>query len=602
MRDVDPVTVSDVEEQGVLNGYAQRALSFVEDLADALVGKALLTASAGPSAFDASLEVLANEVRRAVDPKRSETDRLASREQIRAEASYDLDTGRPAFGAARVPLHWPLAFPEVFAAGAAGGFDAVIGNPPFLGGKRISIPNGQPYREYLVRHVAGGKKGNADLIAYFLLRAATIAAQVKPAGLGLFATNTVSEGGTREVGLEVLTQSGWLLCRATRSREWPGSANVHIAQIWLWNRDWPGPRSLDGSGVATITPSLAPGTRVSGPANRLEGNRRQAFIGIFPYGTGFTIEPERARAIISADPKSVDILFPFLTGEDLVSSPRQEAERWIIDFGERTQAEAMAYEECWQILETAVKPERLQKDARKYPRLVNEWWKFWNPRPGLRLATQGLGHVLATTIHSKIVLPLRVPVGSLWSHGIVVFAFEDWFRFGLLSSGIHWWWAVQYGSSLGDTVRYTPSDVFETFPTCAYSARVAAAAEALDEHRTASMSQLGVGLTDIYNLVNDPNDVSAAIVRLRDLHVELDHAVVDGYQWDDLELDHDFRETRLGVRFTVGPPAQSEILDRLLELNHERYAREQAELATGIKPVRKRKGSAPGQTSMLGED
>ena len=602
MREVTPVTIADVEQQGALNARAVRSLGFVGELADAVTGKAVASASSSMSSLEEALEVLATQVRRALDPRRSDADRQATWDLVHAQSAYDLDTGRPPLAVSRVPFHWPLAFPEVFSGRGTDGFDAVVGNPPFLGGKRISIPNGQSYRDYLVRHVANGQKGNADLVAYFLLRAAAVASRTRKSSLGLFATNTVSEGGTREVGLEVLTNAGWVLSRAARSREWPGTANVHIAQVWLWNCDWLGPCNLDGADVAVITPSLTVGTRVKGPAYRLEANRRQAFIGIFPYGTGFTIEPERARAIVEADPKSSDVLVPFLTGEDLVTSPVQEADRWIIDFGERSQAEAQAYQLCWQVLEEQVLPERMQKDATKYPRLVHEWWKFWNPRPGLRAAAVGLSHVLATTIHSKIVLPLRVPVGQLWSHGIVVFAFDEWFHFGLLTSNLHWWWAVHYGSSLGDTVRYTPSDVYETFPVCPSSDRVASVGSKLDQHRSLVMTDLGIGLTEVYNLMNDPSCAADTIVTLRDLHVSLDVAVAEAYEWGDLELDHGFHETRLGVRFTVGPQAQAEILDRLLELNHARYAREQAEQATGARPVRKRQRSSPGQTSMLGED
>ena len=110
------------------------------------------------------------------------------------------------------------------------------------------------------------------------------------------------------------------------------------------------------------------------------------------------------------------------------------------------------------------------------------------------------------------------------------------------------------------------------------------------------------GLTKTYNRVNDPRETSSDIAELRRLHVFLDEAVAGAYGWDDLDLAHDFQETRLGVRFTVGPSAQTEILDRLLELNHARFAREQAEAATGSNPSRRRTRRSPGQLSLVGED
>ena len=82
------------------------------------------------------------------------------------------------------------------------------------------------------------------------------------------------------------------------------------------------------------------------------------------------------------------------------------------------------------------------------------------------------------------------------------------------------------------------------------------------------------GLTKTYNRFHDPQETSADIVRLRELHVEMDRAVSAAYGWDDLDLGHDFHETPQGVRFTISEPARREVLDRLLLLNHERYEEE----------------------------
>jgi hypothetical protein len=82
------------------------------------------------------------------------------------------------------------------------------------------------------------------------------------------------------------------------------------------------------------------------------------------------------------------------------------------------------------------------------------------------------------------------------------------------------------------------------------------------------------GLTDTYNRFNNPNDSSADIQKLRDLHVVMDQAVAAAYGWTDLELEHDFHETKQDVRFTISEPARREVLQRLLTLNHERYVEE----------------------------
>ena len=85
-----------------------------------------------------------------------------------------------------------------------------------------------------------------------------------------------------------------------------------------------------------------------------------------------------------------------------------------------------------------------------------------------------------------------------------------------------------------------------------------------------------MGLTSTYNLFHDNGDASADLVVLRDLHIALDQAVAAAYGWDDLDLEHGFHETKQGVRFTISERARREVLDRLLALNHERYAEEVA--------------------------
>ena len=121
-------------------------------------------------------------------------------------------------------------------------------------------------------------------------------------------------------------------------------------------------------------------------------------------------------------------------------------------------------------------------------------------------------------------------------------------------------------------VRYTPSDCFETFPQPELTEAVRRAGGALDLHRRQLMLDRWEGLTATYNRVHNPKEEAADMAELRRFHVELDLAVAAAYGWEDLELDHDFWETRQGTRFTVGPEARTELLDRLLELNHARHA------------------------------
>ena len=118
------------------------------------------------------------------------------------------------------------------------------------------------------------------------------------------------------------------------------------------------------------------------------------------------------------------------------------------------------------------------------------------------------------------------------------------------------------------------------------------------------MLKTHLGLTKTYNRVHDAADQHPDVVRLRELHVALDHAVCEAYGWGDMDLDHDHWGTPRGARFTVSPEARSELVDRLLELNHERHAEEVgAGMHDGGGPGRastgRRNSRAPGQESWL---
>lgn len=174
-------------------------------------------------------------------------------------------------------------------------------------------------------------------------------------------------------------------------------------------------------------------------------------------------------------------------------------------------------------------------------------------------------------------MPLRVPAGQVFSHALGVFATDDYGDQAVLSSSLHQLWAITYGSGMRNDPRYTPSDVFETFPRPASPMALEPIGRLLDEERRKIMIRRDLGLTKLYNLVNDPaaaSDSDRDVNRLREIHTELDQAVLAAYGWSDLALGHGFHEYRKMVRWTVGPAARTEILDRLLEENHSRAALE----------------------------
>jgi hypothetical protein len=496
--------------------------------------------------------------------------------KARAAASRWLATDVPGGGATRKPLHWPLVFPEVF---KRSGFDAVIGNPPFLGGQKLTGTLGDVYREHLVENLGRGARGSADLVAYFVLRAHEL---LNTSGqTGLIATNTLAQGDSRQVGLDQVVESGTEIRQAVKSEPWPSrSAVLQYCAIWTTRASVARslPRLLDGLGVKGIAPSLDPVSRVTGNPGRLAANQGLAFQGAIILGMGFTMSPVDAQDLIHGDRRNAEVLFPYLNGEDLNQHPDSSARRWVINFHDWPIERATRYAGCFDQVVRTVKPER---EANRYSRTARErWWLFERSRPELHEAIGGLEWIAVITRHSKAVMPVMVRGGQVYGDATVVFATEDHAMLGLLSSAPHYWWAIEHSSTLETRIRYTPTDVFETFARPELTQEMREWGERLDSYRREGvMLSRQAGLTATYNLVHDPACKDADIAELRSIHVAIDQAVMRAYGWDDLELDHGFHDTRQGVRHTVGPVVRQEILDRLLELNHERYA---AEVAAGL--------------------
>lgn len=493
------------------------------------------------------------------------------------------------------PLHWVLEAPDVFV--EHGGFDAIVGNPPFLGGQKLTGALGPEIRDWFVEVLADGTRGSADLVAYFFLRAFDLLAS--HGTIGLIATNSVAQGDTREVGLDRLVDRGFAITRCIQSRSWPAaSANLEFAAVWGQQGGVAPdvPRMSDGVPVATITSLLEPGGRIDGNPLTLVANTGVAFQGCIVLGMGFVLEPTEAKEWIDADSAYSGVLFPYLDGDDLNSQPDACASRWVIDFAERPEAEARRYELPFARVVDAVRPEREAKSdsgARKF------WWRFLRPRPALRSAIEGFDDVLAIARVSKTVMPMRVPTGQVFHEKLVVFASDSYALQASLSAAPHQLWVIKYGTTMRVDPTYTPERCFETFPLPTASDDLSEIGRTLNRQRREVMLRREFGLTKLYNLVNDPgiaNTADSDVARIRALHIDLDEAVMVSYGWDDVSLDHGFHTYRQMERWTVSPAARIEILDRLLEENHRRAAEE----ASALKPKgRKLKAEPDGSETLF---
>ncbi|MFC8797591.1 Eco57I restriction-modification methylase domain-containing protein [Promicromonospora sp. NPDC057138] len=476
------------------------------------------------------------------------------------------------------PLHWALAVPDVLGGSEShGGFDAIIGNPPFLGGQKLTGAMGTNVRDWFVNVLADGARGSADLVGYFFLRVQSL---LSPHGtLGLIATNTIAQGDTRQVGLDRMVESGLTITRAIQSRSWPAqSANLEYAAVWGSVGLVPDSvqRVSDGVTVQAISTLLEPAGRATGNPMRLVENADLGFIGCYVLGMGFVLEPDEAQQWIADDPRNAEVLRPLLGGTNLYGNPDCSASRWVIDFNDRSEVESAKYEAPFARVLDRVKPERMANNRKVYR---DYWWQYAEKRPKLRRTIENFDEVLVLVQTSKGLMPVRVPTGQIFTHKLVVFASGSYNLQAVLSSNVHQTWAICFGSSMRVDPVYTPSDVFETFPRPAPTDRLAEIGRMLDTERRETMLRLDLGLTKLYNRVNDPEDCGDRDVeRLRQIHVELDHAVMAAYGWDGSDglpavpLDHGFHTYRQMERWTVSPAARVEILDRLLELNHSRAA------------------------------
>lgn len=528
----------------------------------------------------AQADALAHDLRRGADllvgahyNPLSESDRAPLRDALlrafRAGADVTPEQAAQADLGGLKPFHWELEFPEVF--GARGGFDAFVGNPPFIGGRRIRETLGDRYRELLYALYIGSS-GNADYCAFFFLRAF---AQLRQGGaLGLIATNTIAQGDTRQTGLEALLAQGGTIYRADNNAPWPGAAAVVVNVVQLAKGKLTPPFVLDGKSVPYIS-GLLDSRQALGEPYPLAENAGKSHMGTNVVGLGFMMTPEAAQTLIAKDARNAEVLFPFINGQELNSSPTQSPGRWIINFFDWPLEKAEQYSDCIAIVRDKVYPERsLNKGS--YARL---WWQYGRRQERLYEAIAPLRWVLAIAQTSQTAALVFVPKNMVYSHKIIVFAFDEYVYFAILQSAFHELWARRYSSTLKQDLSYTPLTAFQTFPFPVFidhALRISleTLGETYHEHRRQIMLARQEGLTATYNRFHNPTEAAADIVHLRELHVQMDQAVAAAYGWGDLDLGHGFHATAQGVRFTLSEGARREVLDRLLALNHQRHAEE----------------------------
>ncbi|MDA1143088.1 MAG: N-6 DNA methylase, partial [Planctomycetota bacterium] len=239
------------------------------------------------------------------------------------------------------PFHWEIEFPEVFHK-ERHGFDAIVGNPPFMGGSKISSTLGGGYLSWALC-IHEGAHGNGDLVAHFFRQAFGLLRKGRT--LGFIATNTIGQGDTRTTGLRWICENGGEIFDARRRVKWPGLAAVVVSVVHVIRGLSPLPRRLDSIEVDTISAFLFPRGGNEDPL-RLESNAGLSFMGCKVSGPGFlfdntdTATPvDEMRRLVERNPLNQEVIFPYIGGEELNTSPTHAHHRYVINFGNRSEAE-----------------------------------------------------------------------------------------------------------------------------------------------------------------------------------------------------------------------------------------------------------------------
>ncbi|MGJ0512604.1 class I SAM-dependent DNA methyltransferase [Methylocystis sp.] len=463
--------------------------------------------------------------------------------------------------------------------------NVIIGNPPFLGDRRMIAGLGEDYVSALRSTYADRIPGRSDLVCFWFTKGGDAIASGRSSRVGFVATNSISGGNNLPTMEYVCTKAR--IFEAWADEPWViDGAAVRVAIVCFSDKRAAisSPR-LNGHEVPVV------GARLEDAAHQepkqLPENRNISFIGTQKNGP-FDLPGAEARALltmpinVNGRPNS-EVVRPWTNGAGIV---QRNEDRWIIDFGPRMhESEAALYEAPFSHVVAHVKPTRVGL-RREWHR--TKWWLHGDPRPAMRVAIAPLSRFIASPRVSKYRLFVWLNPSVCLDSAAVALARDDDTSFGILHSRFHEAWALRLGTWLGvgNDPRYTPSTTFETFPfpdgltpnmdAASYAGdpraiRIAAAAKRLNELRenwlnppdlVKRVPEVVPGYPDRIVPVDDN---AAAILKKRTLtnlynerptwldnaHKELDAAVAAAYGWP-VDISDD------------------DALARLLALNHER--------------------------------
>ncbi len=439
-------------------------------------------------------------------------------------------------------------------------FDVVVGNPPYQSKNKMKREMDNAYLSRL-RERYPDVPGRADYCVYWYRKAHELMAAGQRAGL--VGTNTIRQNDSRVGGLDYIVNNGGTIVDAVSTQVWSGEAAVHVSIVNWVKGEEPGLKRLvfqngDSTNspfeyheVQTIGPALSRFVDVT-PAASLAANRDSGccYQGQTHGHTGFLLDRAPAEALLAKDPRYAQVVFPFLTGDELLGQKDSLPTRYVIDFRNRDVFEAARYDEVFRVVKSTVFPDRdakaraeaekneatlaAQPNARvnhHHANFLRSWWRLTYERAELMAKLDSTCRYIACSRVTKRPIFEFVAARVHPNDALQVFPIDDDYSFGVLQSVIHCEWFRAKCSTLKGDWRYTSDTVFDSFPwpqtpSLAQIRAVAEAARSLRLKRREIMARDGLSLRELYRLVETTpaNPVS-------ELQLKLDDAVRKAYGW-----------------------------------------------------------------------
>jgi hypothetical protein len=447
--------------------------------------------------------------------------------------------------------------------------DVIIGNPPFLGAKRLKPEHGPDYVN-AVRAAYPDVPGMADYCVYWFRKAhdllpACTSDDPVAGRAGLVGTQNVRNNQSRVGGLDHVAATGTIV-EAVDNQPWSGEANVHVSIVnWMKTQDTrlvPARRRLwykvdaaavvmtirkPGSGPAAkeyelayrdcrhINSALSDQTDVS-VASVLTCNTGCGAVcqGITPGHSGFVLSEAEQEELVTRDPASADVIFPYLVGREMLTGDGSPT-RFLISFQGMSILDAQSHAGAFKHVQQEVLPDLRQKAKNEHETEsahkdhLKHWWLHWRPRQELIEAIADLPRFLVCSRVTKRPIFIFTAREVRPGDALQAFAFSDDYSFGILQSNAHWQWFIAKCSKLKSDFRYTPESVFDTFPwpqspTVKQIDAVAAAGREVRRVRADALTKIKGGLRAVYRTLELPGENP-----LKDAHAELDRAVLAAY-------------------------------------------------------------------------